>query len=258
MNSLEQELRKYADKRALPSRLAARIRSKLNRLNQLYGITYDQTVLTFIDNPSLYLQSSDIPSLARFFGRHIDIWLGECGAEDFIFSKKDNAWIRAARKPFKIGIANPFSGKIESWARIDSESKRRKVHSQKIRKGDKSRFEGDLNFIKSIEFAAYNEGVGVLESDDTMKMYLGFKKPIGISRRGESQLFVCLECTRIPRRQQTNAKEPSKVYGYKVRVHGYPVGPQDIERDFRGMLLNVECIPVIELLRNEGSKRGSR
>jgi hypothetical protein len=248
MNSLEQELKKYAGRSALPKRLADRIRSKLNRLQQLYGINYDPTVLAFINSPSLYLQASNIPSITKFFRRHIDIFLGECGTNNFIFSKNNNTFVRAARKPFQICIDNPYSGKAESWARIDSESKRRKDHFKNGGGSKKSRFLGNLDFIRPLEFAAFNVGLGVLESDDTMKMYLGFRNPIGNSRQKIPQSYVCLECTRIPRRQQTAAKEPLKVHGYKVRIHGYPVEPNDIENDFRGLALKMNSIPVIDNL----------
>jgi len=246
MSSLEQEIGKHIGKKKLPKHLADRIRSKYKNLKQLYGITYDQTVLSFIDNPSLYLHAADIPSLAKFFGRHIDIWLNERGATDIVFSKKDNVWIRAARQDFKIGIMNPYSDKVESWSRVDSESKRRGDHYKSSRRKNKSKFNGCWAYIRQIEMPTYNKGIGVLEGPTKMKMYLGFKSPIGTSAKGESQLYMCLECERIPRRQMTNAKDPSKVYGYKMRIHGYPVGPKDIEDDFRGLQITIDSIPIIE------------
>jgi len=185
-------------------------------------------------------------SLTIFFRRHIDIWISERGGYEIIFCKKGNMWIIAARQPYKIGLKNPYSGRVESWARLDSESKRRSDHFKNGGNPKKSRFNGNLTFIRHIEFAAFNKGIGVLESNDTIKMYLGFQKPIGFSRKGQSQSFVCVECTRIPRRQQTRAKVASKVYGYKVRIHGYPVGRKDIEDDFRGLEIDVGCIPVVE------------
>jgi len=246
MKSIEQEVRKYLGESKLPQNLAERVDSKWNRLHQLYGINYDSTVFALKACPSLYSQSKEIPSLARFFGRHVDIWIAESGGNEIIFCKKGNEWIIAARQPYKIGLTNPYSGRIESWARVDSESKRRNDHFKNGGNPRKSRFNGNLNFIRSIEFTAFNKGIGVLESNDTMKMYLGFQKPIGISRKDQNQSFVCVECTRIPRRQQTKAKIISKVYGYKVRIHGYPVGRKDIEDNFRGLGIGIGRVPVIE------------
>ena len=247
MNSIEQNIRKFTGRSCLPNWLAERIHSKCKLLKHRYGINYDATVLSLISNPDLYLQLEDLPNLSSFFHRHIDIWLNECEKYDIIFSKIDNNWIPAARKPYTIALYNSQSDQVESWARLDSDSKRRPEHYKTSRNPEKSRFNGGLKFIRPIEFAAYNEGIGVLESRDKLKMYLGFTEPIGRSPSGVDQSYICLECTRVSRRQQTRAKDPLKVYGYKVCIHGYPVGSVDIANDFRRIEVDQGHIPIISL-----------
>jgi hypothetical protein len=67
---------------------------------------------------------------------------------------------------------------------------------------------------------------------DKMQLYAHFENSIGKSRASNELTHVCLIAERIPRppRIRNGRKHKS---GWMVRVHGYPVGPQDIARDLR-------------------------
>ena len=246
MNSIEQDIISSLGKPRLPDNVAARLRSKLALLRDRYGINFDNTVLGFEKNPDLYKQIDGLPGLSIFFRRHIDIWLDVEGDDGLVFSKSENDWVPAARAPFRIALYNPASDKIESWSRIDSASKWRRDHYRDGGSPKKSIFDGNLSFIRPIEFAAFNNGLGLLESQNLMRMYLGFEDPIGKSSKGGVQKYICLECTRIRRRQKTKAKNPKNIHGYKIEIHGYPVGVSDIQKDFAGTDLDHSYVPILQ------------
>ena len=245
MNSIEQDIKRNLGKSRLPKNVANRIRSKLEILRGRYGINFDSTVIVLEKCPDLYKQLNGLPGLSTFFRRHIDIWLEYNGCSDLLFSKSNNCWVTAARVPNRIAVHNPESEKIESWSRIESVSKWRCDHFRDANAPKKSKFNGNLSYVLPIEFAAFNNGIGLLVKRDLMRIYLGFEEPIGKSAKGKLQKYICLECKRIRRRQNTKAKDPKKIYGFKVEIHGYPVSESDIRKDFKGISLKSSEIPII-------------
>ena len=245
MNSIERDIVKNLGETTLPKNIATRLESKFGNLRSWYGINFDNTILTLEDNPDLYNQFDELPGLSNFFRRHIDIWLEHEGQEGLVYSKKYQDWILAARKPLNMALYNPETDKVESWSRITSVSKFRKDHHLKAGSPKKSRFNGDYTYIKPIEYTAFNQGLGILVKQNLLRIYLGFESPIGKSRKGVPQKYICLECERVRRRQNTKAKVPKKVYGFKVNVHGYPVEAVDIKIDFRDTPLKIAMVPVV-------------
>lgn len=255
MNSIEQDIVKSLGKSKLPDHVATRLRSKLAFLRDRYGINFNLTVLGFEKNPDLYKQIDDMPGLSTFFRRHIDIWLDIDGRYDLVFSKNENDWVPAVRTPFRIALYNPdhrdykdhqVTQKVESWSRIVSISKDRRDHYRDGGRPKKSRFDGNLSFIRSKEFSAFNNGIGLLVRPDVMRMYLEFEDSIGKSSNGVVQKFICLECVRVPRRRSTTAVNKKNVHGYKIEVHGYPVGTSDIDKDFSGIDLKLSDVPFMQ------------
>ncbi len=246
MDSIEKLVKRYKDSDRLPDYLAARIKSKVNSVNSLYGINLDPTILSLENNPSLYNQREDLPAIKSFFHRPIDLWMDAAGEDDIVFSKKDNTWITAARTPYRIAIDNPYNDQVESWSRLVSLSKSRRDHFQNSSNPNKSKFLGNLKFIKPLEFATFNKGLGLLVSGNTMRLYAKFSKEIGKSKANRFLQYVCLECKRVRRREDTKSANPELVHGFKIEVHGYPVSQGDITKDFKGTSLTHSNVPSVE------------
>jgi hypothetical protein len=245
MNSLEQDIRALRSKSKLPTHVSDRLLAKYHGIANRCGINFDATILGMTGSPNLYDQLDDIPSLSLFFRRHIDIWLELKGTDSIVYSKEEGAWLRVARESYRIALARTEIESAESWSRLTSISKTRSDHWSTSGKPKKSKFLGKFKYILPLETSAFNRGIGVLIRPNVMRMYGKFKTPIGRSPRGEDQEFICVECERVHRRQDTNAKNPEKVFGYKVRIHGYPMTEKDIEKDFRGTPLRYSDVPVV-------------
>jgi hypothetical protein len=250
MNSIKQDISKYRNESQLPDRVKFRIATKLRTLADRYNIRFDSTVLSIAKNPALPFQQGSSEAIANFFHRPIDIWLEEGEEREFIFSKAENDWIPAAKRPFSIAIFNLNSGRAESWSRLNSDSKWRNDHFQNGGSPKKSRFNGDLKFIKPLEFLTFNDGIGILKSSGTLWMYLRFTKPIGISAKGDDLTAMCVQCSRVRRSQNSKARNANSKYGYKVNLHGYPISISEITKAFSGMKIMADSVPEYD--NNDG------
>jgi hypothetical protein len=232
MNSIEQDIRKSIGKASLPPDVASRLRRKFEKLKNIYGVNFDATVLSLISNPSLYKQRAEIPGFTYFFRRNIDICIEDLGSHKLIYAKEQKKWIRAVMAPKRISLENPFFNRNESWAKVYSISHVRKVHHSTSKSKDKSKFLGGFSYIEPLELLAYSNGLGLLLKPHLMRIYAKFDKDIGRSKKGTAQQYICVECERIRRSEDSKYSNPSKVRGFKVRIHGYPMTINELQDDF--------------------------
>ncbi len=247
MNSIEQEIRKRVKAANLPNKIAFLLRRKHRNLKTLYDIDFDPTILSLVNNPSLYEQRDNIPGFDLFFRKSIDILLEHKGQNDIVFAKKQNKWIRAVQEKNKLVIENPGTKNIESWSKVKSISDTRRVHHKSSSSPDKSKFLGGFAFCEPLEFAAFNNGLGILVKPSVLRMYAGFDKVIGISKEKKPVKFICVECARIRRREDSNSEDPLKVHGFRVKMHGYPMSAKDLQADFVGTPLKQSLLPIIKI-----------
>lgn len=245
MNSIEQDIKKNLGESKLPKDVALRLKRKMKNLKLMYGINFDNTIFSMEKNPLLYKQRDEIPGLSDFFRRDIDICIKRLGSNDIVYSKFHKSWVKAVQAPYRIAIDNPFTEKVESWSRISSISKSRTIHHSTSKNKNKSKFLGGVNYIQPLEISAFNNGIGLLLNTKLLRMYAGYDKDIGKSKDGKLQKYICVECERISRREDTNAVNTDKVFGYKLRIHGYPMSADDLAADFKDTPLKIDMLPML-------------
>ncbi len=257
MDNLEREIHRHRTAPRLPTRIARRIDHKYDRHEAQYGTRIDELARSLKGSPSLYNQRADLPTLDLFFRSHhvIELETVVNPTEELWCVGTDN-WISIVRPPNRLLVRNPLSEKLESWGQLFSASKSYDVHHKDGGRSTKSIFSGNFNYIAPLERAVFAKGYGILTAADKMQLYANFEKPIGKSRAGIDLTHLCLMIERIPRPRRNRSGRKHKS-GWMVRVHGYPVGRQDIARDLRGTDVVVPNIPLPEI-PSYFSRKGSR
>lgn len=248
MAALEYEIRKWRKTGNRPNDISARIDRKYAMLRASYGINFDPIAMLLKNSPNIYDQIDGLPNLELFFRRPIEIVLSLAERSDKLWCRYNNCWLTVFRFPGRFLVDNLVSEKKESWSQFSSESENDHLVHHKIARGrpDKSKFDGNYKYIKPIELAVFDHGIGQLISKDTIRLYGEFEAPIGKSPIGDDISFACVEITRRmwpPTKRKTGE---IRKRGYLTRGHGYPVGLKDLERDLSESEVRIDQIPMID------------
>lgn len=241
MDSLERQVCRSRTAVRLPARIARRIDDKYDRHKTQYGTRIDELARSLKNSPALYDQRKTLSNLDLFFRPHHAIELESLTTPtEELWCVSKGHWVSIVRPPNRMLVRNPLSQKLESWGHVFSVSKTY-VHRKNGGRRGKSTFLGNYDFIKPLERLVFTHGHGILVAADKMQLYANFEIPIGKSSTGDKLTHVCLIVERIarPPRFRNGQKHKS---GWMVRIHGYPVGPQDIAIDLRGA--NV-LVPIV-------------
>lgn len=245
MDSIRQQVRRFKGESRLPPAICRRIDAKLDRHEDHYGVRLDGLALSLKILPALYDQIEELSSLSLFFRSHLAIALDNVPPTRQLWCTESQDWVPVIRRPGRILLRNPINGQMESWGHTSSASKSYIVHHRDSDRKSKSRFNGNFSYIEPIERAVFNEGSGILLSANKMQLYASFRMPIGESRKNVRLTHVCLVAERVSRAPQVRKGRKHKS-GWMVRLHGYPVSAEDIERDLRNARLSARNLPVLD------------
>ena len=258
MRSLEEEVRRHRRSNELPKEVCDRIDEKYTRHHEMYGVRLDPLAYTLKEEPRLYEQIDHLPELQRFFRPHVVIAISMATFDEVVWCSvhqptKDQriasepfGWVRTVRYVDRLLMNNPLTNKTESWARPSSDSRTYTVHWLGRRRAGKSYFLGNYDFIKPLEHAVLNHGVGILFQSEKMKLYANFERPIGKSEQGAELSHMCLEIVRKRRTPLVSTSGQKRQTGYYISVHGYPIDIGGLERDLTGVPMTWRDIPQVE------------
>lgn len=245
MGNLEHEVKKRRGAAKLPGWLCDRIKAKCAHHERSYRKRLNSIAYPLMSQPSLCEQAADVPEVSLFFRSHVAIALSSSELTNELWCPKTEegkdsssaerpiGWVKIARYEDRLLIMNPLSRNVESWARPSSVSRplTESSYSRHYENGgskQKSLFFGNYEFIKPLEYVVFNRGVGLLLTATTMHLYAEFEKPIGKSTKGDLLKHMRLVVTR-ERRPPVRKNDVTRKTGWMVRIHGYPVGIEDLK-----------------------------
>ena len=249
MDSLERQVMRCRNLNSLPGCLGRRIEAKYERHRLSYGVRLDPLAQTLKTNPALIDQMGDLPQLSLFFRSHVVIALAGAPSTSDLWCLERNEWVPVVRFANRLLVSNPHTGEKESWGKLQSESQEGYIVHRRIGgRTNKSRFDGKIPYIETLEREVLAKGKGLLLSETKMRLYARFEDRIGTSPQRDELNFMCLEMTRVPRpprrRPGTNGK--SRRNGWMLSVHGYPLDEHGLVKDFQGTKLTGRMIPTLQ------------
>ena len=256
MGNLEHEIRKRRGAAKLPGWLCDRIKAKCAHHERSYKKRLNSIAYSLMSQRSLYEQAADGPEVSLFFRSHVVIALSSSELTKELWcpkteegkdpgsAEKPIGWVKIARYQDRLLIKNPLSRNDESWARPSSHSKSRIRHHKTGGSNNASRFFGNYDFIKPLEYEVFNRGAGLLLTATKMRLYAEFEKPIGRSKKGDRLNHMCLEVTR-ERRPPVRTNGVTRKSGWMVCIHGYPVGIEDLKVYLSDTQLSAGLVPKL-------------
>ena len=221
----------------------------------MYGIHLDPLAYALKTSPSLYDQIDLLPELQSFFRPHAAIAISTTTFKEVVWcsvheptrdqwiASEPLGWVKAARYDDRLLIHNPLTDKAESWSRLSSDSRTYTVHWLRKRRPGKSYFLGNYDFIKPLERAVFNQGIGILSQIERMRLYAEFEEPIGKSEQGAELSHMCLEIVRKRRTPVVSASGRKRQTGHYVSVHGYPINIASLEQGLAGTPVDWGNVP---------------
>ena len=205
----------------MSNEIARRLDKKQDRFRCRYRLPINDWASAIRSSPTSVADFLEVEDFSILLKRDIDIFYFYGKERLNIWGKLNGQGISSKMYKDRLLILNPYAKKPnepQSWSRPSSVSGTRPDHLAKYGNPNKSRYLASVA-VENLELQAFNTAVGQVVNEKTIHFYARFGEVVGHLRNGSPAIYARIECTREPRKKGS---------GFRVQLHSYPVGMDDI------------------------------
>jgi hypothetical protein len=205
----------------MSNEIARRLDKKQDRFRSRYRLPIDDWASAIRCSPISVDDFLEVEAFSILLKRDIDIFYFYGKERPNLWGKLNGQGISSKMYKDRLLILNPYAMKpneLQSWSRPSFVSRTRPEHLAKYKNLNKSRYLASVA-VDNLELQAFNAAIGQVVNENTIHFYTRFGEVVGHLRNGSPAEHARIECTREPRKKGS---------GFRVQLHSYPVGMEDI------------------------------